>query len=72
MIIALDSPTDPADATDALFATDNYKAGVLIGQYAKAALGDKSAKIITLDLFPATRSAHSATTASLRASVWRA
>ena len=52
MVIALDSPTDPADATDALFATDNYKAGVLIGQYAKAALGGKPAKIATLDLFP--------------------
>jgi len=52
MVIALDSPTDPADATDALFATDNYKAGVLIGQYAKAALAGKPAKIITLDLFP--------------------
>jgi fructose transport system substrate-binding protein len=52
MVIALDSPTDPVDATDALFATDNYKAGVLIGQYAKAALGDKPAKIVTLDLFP--------------------
>jgi fructose transport system substrate-binding protein len=51
-VIALDSPTDPADATDALFATDNYKAGVLIGQYAKAALGGKPAKIATLDLFP--------------------
>ena len=56
LVIALDSPTDPVDATDALFATDNYKAGVLIGQYAKAALaatgGGKPAKIITLDLFP--------------------
>ncbi|WP_298833606.1 sugar ABC transporter substrate-binding protein [uncultured Piscinibacter sp.] len=52
MVIALDSPTDPADATDALFATDNYKAGVLIGQYAKAALAGKPAKIVTLDLFP--------------------
>ncbi|HEX3140381.1 MAG TPA: sugar ABC transporter substrate-binding protein [Rhizobacter sp.] len=52
MVIALDSPTDPADATDALFATDNYKAGVLIGQYAKVALGGKPAKIATLDLFP--------------------
>jgi fructose transport system substrate-binding protein len=51
-VIALDSPTDPADAADALFATDNYKAGVLIGQYAKAALGGKPAKIATLDLFP--------------------
>ena len=52
MVIALDSPTDPVDATDALFATDNYKAGELIGQYAKAALGGKPAKIVTLDLFP--------------------
>jgi fructose transport system substrate-binding protein len=52
MVIALDSPTDPADATDALFATDNYKAGVLIGQYAKAATAGKPAKIVTLDLFP--------------------
>ena len=52
MVIALDSPTDPQDATDALFATDNYKAGVLIGEYAKAALGGKPAKIVTLDLFP--------------------
>ena len=52
MVIALDSPTDPADATDALFATDNYKAGLLIGEYAKAALAGKPAKIVTLDLFP--------------------
>ncbi len=56
MVIALDSPTDPLDATDALFATDNYKAGVLIGQYAKAAhlaaSGGKPARIVTLDLFP--------------------
>ncbi|MEN9537799.1 MAG: hypothetical protein RLZZ126_34 [Pseudomonadota bacterium] len=48
-VIALDSPVDGADA---LFATDNYKAGVLIGEYAKAALGSKAAKIVTLDLFP--------------------
>ena len=52
MVIALDSPADPQDATDALFATDNYKAGVLIGQYAKAAMAGKPAKIATLDLFP--------------------
>ncbi len=48
-VIALDSPFEGADA---LFATDNYKAGVLIGQYAKAALGGKPAKIAMLDLFP--------------------
>ncbi|MED5620269.1 sugar ABC transporter substrate-binding protein [Ideonella sp. BN130291] len=52
LVIALDSPADPADATDALFATDNYKAGELIGQYAKAATGGKPVKIATLDLFP--------------------
>jgi fructose transport system substrate-binding protein len=56
LVIALDSPTDPVDGTDALFATDNYKAGVLIGQYAKAALqamgGNRPAKIVSLDLFP--------------------
>ena len=52
MVIALDSPTDPVTGTDALFATDNYKAGELIGQYAKAALAGKPARIATLDLFP--------------------
>lgn len=52
MVIALDSPTDPQDAVDALFATDNYKAGVLIGEYAKAAMKGKEAKIATLDLLP--------------------
>jgi len=52
MVIALDSPTDPVSAVDGLFATDNFKAGVLIGQYAKAALGGKAPVIATLDLFP--------------------
>jgi fructose transport system substrate-binding protein len=52
MVIALDSPTDPASATDGLFATDNYKAGVLIGEYAKTAMAGKPVKIATLDLFP--------------------
>ena len=52
LVIALDSPTDPVDATDALFATDNYQAGTLIGAYAKAMLGGKPARIATLDLFP--------------------
>jgi fructose transport system substrate-binding protein len=54
LVIALDTPTQPQDATDALFATDNYKAGFLIGQYAKAALGDAaaSAVIATLDTGP--------------------
>jgi len=51
-VIALDSPTDPAEGTDALFATDNYKAGLVIGEYAKAAFAGKPVKIATLDLFP--------------------
>ena len=52
MVIALDSPADPPDATDALFATNNYTAGVLIGEYAKAAMAGKPAKIVALDLLP--------------------
>ncbi|HEY7055613.1 MAG TPA: sugar ABC transporter substrate-binding protein [Vicinamibacterales bacterium] len=52
LVIALDSPADPQDATDALFATDNFKAGLLIGQYAKAAMAGRPAKIATLDLNP--------------------
>jgi fructose transport system substrate-binding protein len=52
MVIALDSPTEPQEAVDALYATDNFKAGVLIGQYAKAAFAGKKARIAMLDLFP--------------------
>ncbi|MEU4693065.1 substrate-binding domain-containing protein [Actinoplanes sp. NPDC023714] len=52
LVIALDTPTDPADAADATFATDNYEAGKLIGQWAKAkfAKDGKQAKIAMLDL----------------------
>ncbi|WP_214408467.1 sugar ABC transporter substrate-binding protein [Sphaerisporangium fuscum] len=52
LVIALDTPTEPQTATDALFATDNLKAGELIGQYAKAKMAGKPAKIATLDLAP--------------------
>src|SRR5215210_4396364 len=54
LVIALDTPTEPADAADATFATDNYKAGLLIGQWAKAkfAKDGKDAKIAFLDLSP--------------------
>ena len=54
IVIALDTPTEPQDAVDALFATDNKKAGVLIGQYAKAA-AEKAGitpKIGMIDLAP--------------------
>jgi fructose transport system substrate-binding protein len=52
LVITLDTPLDPITAADANFATDNFKAGELIGKWAKATLGDKaaSAKIATLDL----------------------
>ncbi|MGW5307448.1 substrate-binding domain-containing protein [Streptomyces griseoluteus] len=52
LVIALDTPTEPQSAVDALFATDNLKAGELIGEYAKAAMKGKEAKIATLDLAP--------------------
>ncbi|OKH87998.1 sugar ABC transporter substrate-binding protein [Thalassospira sp. TSL5-1] len=54
LVIALDTPLEPIDAADATFATDNFKAGQLIGQWAKAKLGDKAAdaKIALLDLTP--------------------
>jgi fructose transport system substrate-binding protein len=52
LVITLDTPLDPITAADATFATDNFKAGELIGQWAKAQLGAKAstAKIATLDL----------------------
>ena len=49
LVIALDTPTEPLEATDALFATDNFKAGFLIGQYAKAFMGDEEPIIATID-----------------------
>ena len=52
LVIALDTPLDPIDAADATFATDNFLAGELIGQWAAAQLGDDAtnAKIAMLDL----------------------
>ncbi len=52
LVIALDTPLDPIDAADMTFATDNFKAGELIGQWAKASMGEGAAdaKIAMLDL----------------------
>ncbi|WP_281546124.1 sugar ABC transporter substrate-binding protein [Grimontia sp. SpTr1] len=52
LVIALDTPFSPASVADATFATDNFKAGEMIGQWAKAKLGDnaKDARIALLDL----------------------
>ncbi|HZE39418.1 MAG TPA: substrate-binding domain-containing protein [Stackebrandtia sp.] len=51
-VIALDTPTQPKDATNGLFGTNNFTAGEVVGKYAKAKLGDKRAKIATMDLAP--------------------
>lgn len=52
LVIALDTPLDPVDAADATFATDNFRAGELVGQWAAAKLGDAAAdaRIAMLDL----------------------
>jgi fructose transport system substrate-binding protein len=49
LVIALDSPTNPTTAVDALFATNNFNAGVLIGKYARAATRGKRVTIAMLD-----------------------
>jgi fructose transport system substrate-binding protein len=52
LVIALDTQTDPPDAADATFATDNYEAGRLIGQWAAAKFdaAGTEARIAMLDL----------------------
>jgi fructose transport system substrate-binding protein len=52
VVIALDTPLSPIDAANATFATDNFLAGELIGQWAAATMGDAAAdaKIAMLDL----------------------
>ncbi len=53
-VIAVDTPTDPRTAVDALFATDNKRAGELVGQYAKEKVAEKGVapKIVMLNLAP--------------------
>jgi fructose transport system substrate-binding protein len=54
IVIAVDTPTDPRSAVDALFATDNRLAGELIGRYAKAKAEQRGLepRIALLDLAP--------------------
>ncbi len=54
VVIALDTPLEPIDAADATFATDNFRAGELVGAWAKAQLGASAAtaRIAYLDLLP--------------------
>jgi fructose transport system substrate-binding protein len=53
-VIALDTPLEPTDAADATLATDNFRAGELIGRWARMRLGAEAAraKIAYLDLLP--------------------
>ena len=50
-VIALDTALNPPSTADATFATDNFQAGKLIGQYGAAKLAGKKAVIAMLDLF---------------------
>ena len=51
VVIALDTPFDPPHAVDATFATDNFRAGELIGMWARGRMGAAAAqaRIATLD-----------------------
>jgi fructose transport system substrate-binding protein len=49
IVIALDTPTVPPSATNALYATNNFNAGVLIGKYARAATKGKKVTIGMID-----------------------
>jgi fructose transport system substrate-binding protein len=51
-VITLDTPLDPQSAADALFATNNFNAGKLIGEYAKKAMAGKKPVIAMMDLNP--------------------
>jgi fructose transport system substrate-binding protein len=53
LVIALDTPLGDPEAQDMTFATDNFQAGLLIGQWAAATLGPDgvaNAKIAMLDI----------------------
>ena len=51
LVIALDTPPNPPSAVDITFATDNYNAGQLIGQWTAGQLAGEKATIAMLDLF---------------------
>lgn len=53
-VIAVDTPSDPPELMDATFATDNERAGELIGEYAAAKVEELGLdpQVVTLDLTP--------------------
>ena len=54
LVVALDTQTEPSDAADITYATDNFAAGEAIGKWAKGTFekNGKQAKIAMLDLNP--------------------
>ncbi|SDN22813.1 substrate-binding domain-containing protein [Allokutzneria albata] len=52
LVLALDTETEPKDAVDATFATDNLEAGKSQGAYVKAGLAGKEPKLLMLDGTP--------------------
>ncbi len=50
-VIALDTPLDPVDTANVTYATNNFEAGRLIGEYAAERLAGKKAVIAMLDLY---------------------
>ncbi|WP_375001226.1 substrate-binding domain-containing protein [Aeromicrobium sp. CTD01-1L150] len=50
-VVALDTVPDPADDVDITYATDNYRAGQLIGEWTAVKLDGDDAVIALLDLF---------------------
>jgi fructose transport system substrate-binding protein len=50
-VVALDTKPDPGDVVDITFATDNFEAGRLIGEWAARKLNGQPATIALLDLF---------------------
>lgn len=48
VVIALDTPLEPGDAADATFATDNFMAGKLIGEWALKTMGEEAAQSATV------------------------
>ncbi|GEA89089.1 substrate-binding domain-containing protein [Cellulomonas cellasea] len=54
IVIAVDTPTDPTSAVDAVFATDNRRAGALVGGYAREKVDQLgiTPRVALLDLAP--------------------
>lgn len=49
LVVTVNTSLDPLDAAAASFETDNFEGGRLMGQWAKASLGDAEARVAMLD-----------------------